>query len=347
MSLEDYYWDGREFKKKDRLFSDILLGLKSLHETTPPQSPFLKALLASESRILSKSPVNMWEKFNLFLSRLELSSIQRNDALKKVVNVTKTLCDSYSTPLALSLYTYKIVGSYMKGTAIAPPSDIDILFILPFHHFKRFNSYTGNSQSSLLQEIRSHLLDTFPRTEIKADGQAVLAPFETYNVEILPCFNGGNGRFITPDTNDGGKWKFTNPEEERRTLANSNTRSLGNAIKLIKMIKAWKNYCSVDIKSLVIELRSIYFLEKWPYFNKGSVYYDWMIRDFFAELLKYANGQCTIPGLEEKIQYGDAWKSKAETAFSRAQKACDYEFAKKSSEASQEWKKIFGDRFPS
>lgn len=348
MSLEDYYWDGREFKKKDRTLSDLLLGLNYLHQITPPVNPpqnLLSSLLAQ--RIFSKSPINMWEKFNLFLSRLELSPLQRNNALTKAANVDRVLRNTYYPLLGMSNHAHIIVGSYLKGTAIAPPSDIDILFILPYHNFKRINSYAENCQSALLQEIKTKLLNSFPKTEIKADGQAVLVPFSSYNIEVVPCFRSTNNLYVIPDSNDGGKWKFTCPSEEKRSLQASNFRCLGNTIKLIKMIKAWKNYCSVDIKSLVIELRSIYFLEKWAHYNKGSVYYDWMIRDFFGELLKYVNGSCIIPGLQEKIEYGDAWKSKAETAMSCAQKACEYESMKKPELVSQEWKKIFGDRFPS
>ena len=72
-----------------------------------------------------------------------------------------------------------------------------------------------------------------------------------------------------------------------------------------------------------------------------------MIKDFFAALLNYVDGSCIIPGLEEKIQYGNIWKSKVETALVRAQKACSYESNKQLELAAEEWKKIFGDRFPS
>jgi hypothetical protein len=111
------------------------------------------------------------------------------------------------------------------------------------------------------------------------------------------------------------------------------------------MIKAWKHHCQVPISSLVIELRAINFLEKWEYYNKGSVYYDWMIRDFFSELLKYINGSCQIPGIDEKKEYGDKWKSKAETAAAQSEKACAFEDTDNFIAATNEWKKIFGDRF--
>lgn len=344
--LDDYYWDGTTFRKKDTSLSNLLLGLNALHKITSsqtaPASPLANLL---RNRILSYKETNMWEKFNVFLSKIELTPLQRQDAITKTKNIAGILHGAYYSLLYGVGTTHAIVGSYLKGTVISPPSDIDILFVLPQKDFSRFGQYVMNPQSALLQEIRRKLLQSFPRTEIKADGQAILVPFSSYSVEVVPCFKHTNGVFVTPDANDGGKWKISNPNAERALLQTSNLRSAGNTIKLIKMIKAWKNYCSVDIKSLVIELRSIYFLEKWQYYNKGSVYYDWMLRDFFSELIRFNNGTCSIPGIGEKISYGDIWKSKAESVFARASKACEYESSKNIELASQEWKKIFGDRF--
>ena len=52
-----------------------------------------------------------------------------------------------------------------------------------------------------------------------------------------------------------------------------------------------------------------------------------------------------MPGLEEVIYYGDEWKSKAESAYIRDEKACKYEKDKDEYNATIEWKKIFGDDF--
>jgi hypothetical protein len=70
-----------------------------------------------------------------------------------------------------------------------------------------------------------------------------------------------------------------------------------------------------------------------------------MIRDFFAKLLDYVNGNCKIPGIDEKLCYGDAWASKAESAATRSRKACENEAKEDYIAATTEWKKIFGDRF--
>lgn len=51
-------------------------------------------------------------------------------------------------------------------------------------------------------------------------------------------------------------------------------------------------------------------------------------------------------GTENIIQLGDAWKSKLETAYARALKACEYEKADDGDAAAREWRKIFGPQFP-
>lgn len=154
----------------------------------------------------------------------------------------------------------------------------------------------------------------------------------------------GEGYYI-PNTRNGGSWDRTEPQSEIDNIRQSNRRSNGNTIKLIKMIKAWKHYCNVPIKSFAIELRAVNFLEKWKHYDQSATYYDWMIRDYFNELLNYVNYSCKIPGTSEKLSYGSLWESKAKTALRNAIKACEYESKDQPYNASDEWKKIFGSRF--
>ena len=47
-----------------------------------------------------------------------------------------------------------IVGSVGRQTAIKGSSDLDILFDLPQETFKKFDGYSSNGQSALLQEVK-------------------------------------------------------------------------------------------------------------------------------------------------------------------------------------------------
>src|SRR6185437_13911429 len=77
-------------------------------------------------------------------------------------------------------------------------------------------------------------------------------------------------------------------------------------------------------------------------------FYDWMVRDFFAFLLNYTDqGWAKPPGISEQIFLGDKWQTKCRTAYERAVKACQHEYADDGYLASDEWRKIFGSQFKS
>jgi hypothetical protein len=284
-------------------------------------------------------------RFETFLGNLSLSSAQREDAQTKYNGVCSKLHSHYyGTTYDGS--TKLLIGSYGKRINIRPPRDVDVLFIMPYAKYTQYNSQQGNGQSQLLQDIRSALMEKYTYVNIRGDGFVVVVPFEGgHHVEVLPGWLSTNNKYLIPDTHNGGKWTVTDPPAEIANLDASDRRSNGNTRNLIKMMKAWQEYCSVPIKSLSIELRVISFMKNWQYYSNGTMYYDWMARDFFRELLNYVNGNCQIPGIEEKVYYGDEWKSKAESALARAVKACEYESAKKEDDATLEWKKIFGDDF--
>lgn len=167
----------------------------------------------------------------------------------------------------------------------------------------------------------------------------------TYKVELVPGFLGEENRFWICDTNNGGSWKLVDPHWERNTLTAPDTRSDGNTLRLIKMMKAWKRACNVPIKSFVIEQMAQSFLKNWQHYNCPIDHYHWIVKSFLAYLIQYAGGALTIPTTKERIALSEEWKSKAESALARAQKAYDFEIRSKSDAATEEWKKIFGPSF--
>lgn len=286
-------------------------------------------------------------KFDRFLANIQLTQSQLDDAITKHTGVRRTLHAAYHQD-AYTGSTSLLVGSYGKSTAVRPPSDIDILFKMPAGSFDRYNSYSGNGQSQLLQDVKNALLKVYPSTDIKGDGQVVVVPFASFTVEVVPAFARSTRDYYIANTHGGGSWKTTNPDEEMRQLTASNSRSQGNTVRLIKMLKVWKRTCNVPLKSLAVELMAAEFLSTWQYFDKSSIYYDWMLRDFFAFMPQRARSGALIPGTTEFLYYGDEWQSRAQSALARAKKACDYETNDKPESdqlATAEWQKIFGDFF--
>jgi len=284
-------------------------------------------------------------RFDKFLQNITATSTDRADASMRAGNAASKLHSHYYTT-TYSGSTLRIIGGYGKGTAARPPRDVDILFMPPNSVYHRFDGYSGNGQSALLQEMREVLKSRYPNTNIRGDGQVVVVTFtDGHAVEVLPAWKTDSGKYLVPNTHDGGSWNLVDHDAEIKNIADSDARSNGNTRNLIRMMKTWQDYCSVPIKSLALELRARNFLSTWEYYEKGTAYYDWMVRDFFGGLIKNAGNYCTIPGIEERCYYGDAWLSRAETAYSRAVKACDFESSSSDTDAAIEWRKIFGDKY--
>jgi hypothetical protein len=284
-------------------------------------------------------------KFDRFLSNIQLTKAQSDDAITKHTGVRKALHAAYySAPFEPG--TSILVGSYGKDSAVRPPADIDILFRMPGSLFSKYDSSPGNGQSQLLQHVKSVLKRTYPTTDMRADGQVVVVPFTSFAVEVAPVFDRSLGGYSYPDTHGGGSWKVTNPAAEMKRLTDSNARSSGKTTHLLRIMKVWKRACDTPIKSFAIELMVVDFLATWQYYDKTSVYYDYMVRDFFAYILQRVRGSAPIPGTTDYLAFGDEWQSKAESALERAKKACTYEADQdKDKLATEEWKKVFGDLF--
>ena len=237
------------------------------------------------------------------------------------------------------------MGSYGKDTACASDTDLDMLFIMPNDVYWRVEGLAGNKQSQLLQEVKNALFWTFPRTPMRADGPIIQAPFNSYHVEVLPAFKCDDGTFLTAHTSNGGSWRPSNPAQEYRLLQIVDQPTMGKATHLTKMLKAWKHECNVEIKSISLEVLAVLFVDQWHNRQQTMYFYDWMVRDFFAFMLRYVNGWTRVPGTVEQIQLGDCWESKCRSAYGHALKACEFEKLDYGHLAVEEWQKIFGCRF--
>jgi hypothetical protein len=308
------------------------------------------------------------DKFDRFDENIRLTATQIDDANCKASNVQRALSRLYYEGATWGFDPGSfITGSYGKNTAIRPPSDIDLIFPLPW---ERFQHYTGFAiQSRILQDVRNGLLETFPQTNIKADGPVVMVPFQTFAVEVVPCFvsSKNNNKFVVCNTKNGGIWKEEDPRTQLLNVVSADAVFAGNATKLIRMLKSWKQACSVPIKSFHLELLAIDFSRTWTHVSETTdpLYHAWMIRDFFSFLLPRANGIVFVPGTLERLSIGSAWRVSAWRACINARQACkmeenrvaminstwgtSYLSSPISTTADQlattEWRKIFGGSF--
>lgn len=290
----------------------------------------------------------MWiavrRRFTQFHSNLTLTPLQQLDGHKKKAGVVDCLNRHYYGVTSHNDNSF-LIGSWAKDTAVRPPRDVDLYFLLPHTVYHRFQGHTWNRQSALLQEVKRVLTATYPNTDMRGDGQVVLVSFGSYNVEVVPAFAlYGNGYWIC-DTHNGGSYKTTQPWLEVDHIDTVNRAVNGQLRPLIRMLKVWQEQCSVPIKSFQLELVSADFILESPW-RHYDFWFDWIVRDFFAYLYHRAYTFVTVPGTSELIPLGADWQGQARSAYNRALKACYYEKYNVVKAAGEEWHRIFGSQIP-
>lgn len=216
------------------------------------------------------------EDFETFCSNIQLDNIEEmNTTIKEI---TKKLNKHYYDMDDDNEHMYK-VGSIGRETAIKNTSDLDILFDLPKETYTKYDNYESNGQSALLQEVKNILLERYPNTKMKGDGQVVVISFSKYKVELVPAFKQTDNRFKYPNSNNGGSWKYTDPLPEIEECKNLNELTTGNFYNICHMLRAWKNKKGFKFKGLLIDTL-IY-----NFFNENEEYKN-VDFDSYLELIK-------------------------------------------------------------
>ena len=285
-------------------------------------------------------------RFTQLLNNLAVTTAQFEDGEAKHKGVIRVLNRAYWADHN-DTANCVLIGSWGKATRVRPPRDVDLLFIPPIDVYYQFDRRTGNKQSQLLQSLAQTLRETYPQSVIRGDGQVVVVAFNTYQVEVAPAFRCQQGGFLICDTNSGGSWRHVDPEAEIAALDVADRNHNGNVRKLTRILKQWQRHCSVPIKSFHLEALVKEVLPTQSYGGNDEFWFDWLVRDTFAHMIQRANGTFWMPGCAlEWITLGDAWLSKAQTAYGRAVKACNYEYNNQGALAGSEWQKIFGTMIP-
>ena len=280
----------------------------------------------------------MEKQFKKFNEEIRLTSNQSDNAKTKYTGVCKVLHKEYYE----NNYDGKskfLFGSYKTKTNIRPISemqDVDVLFKITQETFDKFNNYDSNGQSALLQEIKDVLKNTYSTTDkISGWGKVVLVKMAdgSHNIEVLPALENEDGTFTIPETANGGSWENFDPRKQVDEFTTSNSDTNGLTADLGRMMKSWKrNISSVLYSSHALLNDIIEFLNS--EFTNGAEYEDY--HEVVKNFLDSIKNNCTDSDRKSLIT----------TAFNRAVKAIEYMDDDKPKEASEEWRKIFGEKFP-
>ena len=229
---------------------------------------------------------------------------QRYHTITKAVN--REFWNSESDTLH-SLY----VGSYGRGTSINC-SDIDMLVELPENEYRRYDVLKGNGQSRLLQALKYSILNSYPRSNVHADGQVVVVDFsDGIKFEVLPSFrNTWNNTFLYPDSHMGGRWKSTNPKAEQEAMRQKNRMSNGLLFDTCKHIRRVRNeyFSSYKLSGIVIDSFVYEAMGNWKWVDTGTSSNSWgdyenVLRDFYIQ--RSYNGiylfSLYAPGSQQKV----------------------------------------------
>jgi hypothetical protein len=286
--------------------------------------------------------------FSTFCSNLQVAD--DGTISQRYKNITKRLnTDFWNTTSDTSHSLY--VGSYGRNTAIQGFSDLDMIFQLPYSEYEKYNNYSGNGQSALLQAVKQSIERTYSTTSIRADGQVIVVPFtDGISFEVVPAFINKNDSFTFPNANNGGSWQVTNPKPEIKAIRDRNTSCNGNLVPLCRMARAWKRKWDIPIGGLLIDTLAYQFIDGWQYKDKSYLYYDYMCRDFFKWLSEQDSEQeyWKAPGSGQYVYGKGLFQYKAKRCYNISLEAIAHETATPKQEwsAKQKWRDIFGTVFP-
>jgi hypothetical protein len=226
-----------------------------------------------------------------------------------------------------------------------------MIFQLPYSVYEQYNNYSGNGQSALLNAVKTSIEKTYSTTSIRADGQVILVPFnDGLTFEVVPAFINKDDSFTYPDSNNGGRWRTTNPKPEIEAIRSRNAVCNGNLILLCRMMRSWKNKWNVPIGGLLIDTLAYQFIESYTYRDKSYLYYDYFCRDFFKWMAEQDENQeyWKAPGSGQYVYGKGLFQYKANRCYNISLEAIAHETASPKQEwsAKQKWRDIFGNSFP-
>lgn len=236
--------------------------------------------------------------------------------------ITKAVNQTFWNSTSDTVHSF-FVGSYGRKTAI-DTSDLDVLFELPDDEYNRFSSIYGNGPSRLLQAVKNAISETYPKTDIRGDGQVVVVKFsDGRKFEILPAFKnnaiwGWDGTYKYPNSHMGGNWMSTNPKAEQDAIKEKNEQSNGllyDACKHIRYVR--DNYfSSYHLSGILIDSFMYDAIGGWHFLREGEQHIDGT-ETFEEALLAYYNQislygyimpQIKAPGSKMIVDVNKGWE---------------------------------------
>lgn len=287
--------------------------------------------------------------FSEFMAALQISADKRGTISYRTGRITGQLNSDFrssSSDAANRFYG----GSYGRNTAIPSVSDVDLMYVLPYSVYERYNAYASGGQSALLQEVKRSIERTYANSVVIADGQIISIPFtDGVTFEIVPVFLNKDGSYTHACSNAGGSWKVCKPKHEIDEFAARDDQYNRNLVDVCRMARAWRDNNNVLMSGMLIDTLAYQFIANWQYRDKSYLYFDYLTRDFFNFLANQSAAQnyWLAPGSGSYVWRTGAFEYKARQAELRALEALQHLAANELWSARQKYREIYGTAFPS
>lgn len=282
------------------------------------------------------------EIFDALLQNLKVGDANVTIALRRD-EITKALNKDFRSAEG-STANRLMIGSYGRHTAIRGVSDLDMIFIVPASLRSSYANATGPRR--MLDRVRDALKARYPSTDIRVDRCVVRVQFTSnkFKFEVQPAFENADGSFDYPDTKSES-WKTTKPRAEIAATKECNDRTSNNMRHLARMTRAWKDTNGVAMGGLLIDtLVHRFFSTTTEYDNKGTLWFDFMARDFFEFLMNEPDKDYYLAlGSNQRVTVKKKFQAKAKKAYNRCLEAIASEGK---ASANKKWREVFGAAVP-
>lgn len=284
------------------------------------------------------------EAFDKFKTRLEPSTAEINDAIKRREEVREALEEKFS------MVKVFISGSYGRSTKPRPLNDVDLFCVFDAEDE---GHYLKKSSRSLLDDVGAHLQRKFDRVKVGDNNVTVFFDHatvdeEVVSIDVVPAFEDGKAYKI-PDRYHPTGWMKTDPEVHADLSTAANKAFGGHWVTLVKMAKKWNERQGKPIvPSFLIEVMALKLIA--PPFSGG---YKYEIKSLLGSFALHIAGTWPDPANCGPAVSGEMNAVRCADALKKLQQSCrDIDQAlllEKQGNVTGAlliWRdKVFGDRF--
>ena len=198
------------------------------------------------------------QQLNNYVNKIKLTRGKKTSYIQQVDYLKDKISEAINSMWNTKVIKVRKVGSWKKGTALAPkgdyPLDIDMVFFLNLEEDISFDA------EELREEIIKVLCEAYPNKEKSdfTDGQktiGVVFKGSGLEVDIVPFIpekgNTTYGRQPRKKLNSG---EFKTSVDKQLDFINKIKNKYSSFTSIIRILKSWRNYKELELSSFSIEL---------------------------------------------------------------------------------------------